>query len=397
MSLDVGVGVSSQVDVHLAGQEAAREAVAHLGGAFPDLALAFASIRYADPRLLKGIRSMTAGCPLVGCTDAGGIGTSGPVRRSIVVMVLKTRGGGFQIGLGSGVSKDSRAAGRMLAESLDQPRAAPARALLVFPEGLGGNGADLIRGLQSQLGSALPIVGGAAADDFAFQRTFQFFNDEILTDSVPGVLFCGDIKVGIGVEHGWSPIGRLRRVTNASGAVIYELDRRPAVAVYEEYLGVKREDWSEQPLAHWVMTYPLGSLTSGNSEYLVRHALRVGEKGSIVCNAEIPTGSVVHLMIGGSESALEAAKKAAKRAARQVGSQRLKGALVFCSGARQKMFGSEFSGEIDVIRDIIGGSGVQLGGFYTYGELAPRTLSGERRSERANTFHNESVAVMALG
>ena len=76
-------------------------------------------------------------------------------------------------------------------------------------------------------------------------------------------------------------------------------------------------------------------------------------------------------MIGGYESALEAAQQAACDAVERLGSARLTGALVFCSVARQKMLGSEFQGEIDVIRDALGGAGVRFGGFYSYGELAP--------------------------
>lgn len=397
MPVDLGVGVSAQPDVYLAGQEAAREAVSHLGGAYPDLTLVFSSVRYADPRLLKGINSMTAGCSLIGCTDAGGISTAGPVRRSVVAVALKARGGRFQTGVGYAVSKNARQAGQDLAQSLSRQGAQQAKALLALPDGLAGNGSAWLRGVQSILGESLPIVGGCAADDFAFEKTFQFFNDEILQDSIPAALFCGDIEVGIGVQHGWIPLGRPRRVTKASGPVIYELDRRPAVALYEEYLGVKKDELTEEPLAHVAMTYPLGTVVPRQAEYLLRHAIRVGENESIVCTAETQEGSWVRLMIGSNESALEAAKKAASRAMRQVSPVRLKGALVFCGVARQKMLGSDFRGEIDVVRDSLGGTGVRIGGFYSYGELAPWELTSGGQAKRSNMVHNESIVVMALG
>ena len=79
MSVLMGIGVSSEAQVYLAGQEAARQMTTHLGGR-PQLTLVFSSIRFADPRLLTGIRSVTEGAPLIGCTDAGGISTWGPMR-----------------------------------------------------------------------------------------------------------------------------------------------------------------------------------------------------------------------------------------------------------------------------------------------------------------------------
>ncbi len=396
MSVELGIGVSTLGDVYEAGKQAAEQVVSHLAGRRPHLTLVFSSIRFADPRLLKGIRSVAGDGPLIGCTDAGGISTSGPKRRSVTVVGLVAHSGFFVTALGRHVSHHPLAAGQALAKSLKR-NLQDAKALLLFPDGLTSHTSDVLSGVRKVLGIELPIVGGAAADDFFFQKTFQFFNDEILTDSVPAALFCGDIAVGIGVRHGWLPLGRERHVTRSSGHIIYQLDNEPAVSIYEDYLGIKREELMEEPLAHVAMSYPLGTEIPGRTEYLLRDAIRVGRAGSLVCTGDMPEGSTVRLMIGGHESALEAAQQAAYEAAEQVGRRRLKGALVFASVARQKMLGSEFQGEIDVIRDALGGSGVRMGGFYTYGELAPATPPAQAPEHARHLFHNESVVVMALG
>src|SRR5437773_12237324 len=88
MSVKMGVGASSQADVVAAGHEAAGEVISHLGGRRPDLVFVFCSIRFANPRMLKAVRSVTGEAPLVGCTDAGGIITAGPKRRSVTVIGL---------------------------------------------------------------------------------------------------------------------------------------------------------------------------------------------------------------------------------------------------------------------------------------------------------------------
>lgn len=396
MSLEMGIGVSSQADVFAAGEEAALQMVSHLAGCKPDLVLVFSSIRFADPRMLKAVRSITGTAPLIGCTDAGGIITAGPRRRSVTVIGLASQAAAFVTGVERDLSHHARSSGERLAQSLKALATQPPRALLVFPDGLSVSGSEVTLGLQNGIGrDAITLAGACAADDLFFQKTFQFYNDEILTDSLPGALLCGDIHVGVGVRHGWLPVGRPRRVTRASGNVVYQLDHRPAVSIYEDFLGLKRDELGQEPLASVTLTYPLGTEMKGQVEYLLRDAIRVGRAGSLICTGHVREGSDVRLMIGGYESALEASQQAACDAVEHLGGERLTGAFVFCSVARQKMLGSEFHGEIDVIRDALGGAGVRLGGFYSYGELAPPPMTRRRRSP--SLFHNESVVVVALG
>ena len=396
MALHMGIGVSAQADVFIAGQEAARHVVAHLAGRRPDLTLVFSSIRFADPKLLKGIRSVTGPGPLVGCTDAGGISTSGPRQRSVTVIGLVAPQTQFITGLGRNVSKNPVAAGYALGESVKKRAGDKPKALLIFPDGLFSSGSDILAGVAEGFGAPIPIAGGSAADDLFFQKTFQYWNDEILTDSVPGVLLCGDVTVGVGVRQGWMPLGRPRRVTRATGHVIHQLDRRPAVSIYEDYLGLSREQLGEESFARLAMAYPLGTHVDHLAEPLLRDAFRVRADGSLVCTGGVPQGNEVQLMIGGYESSLKAAQGAAKDALSQVGRERIRGALVFCSVARQRLLGSEFQGEIDVIRDMLGGAGVRMGGFYSYGEIAPAPRAPLERVLKS-LFHNQTVVVVALG
>jgi len=393
----MGVGVSSDAEVSIAGQEAAEQVLAHLAGRKPDLVLVFSSIRFADPRMLRAIRAVTGNAPLVGCTDAGGIVTAGPKRRSVTVIGLISKDCTFVTSVERQISQRPRASGVRFANALmDQAKQDPG-CVLVFPDGLTASGSEVLCGIQERMGPHALIAGATAADDLYYQKTFQFYNEEILTDSVAGAMICGDVKVGVGVRHGWVPVGRPRRVTRASGHVVYQLDHRPAISIYEDYLGLKRGELMQDTLANVTLTYPLGTEIRGGTEYLLREAIRVGRAGSLICTGNVEQGSDVRLMIGGYESALEAAQQAACDAVDQLGQARLKGALVFCSVARQKMLGSEFQGEIDVIRDALGGAGVRLGGFYSYGELAPAAQTYGRAQKSTPLFHNESVVVVAFG
>src|SRR3989442_836367 len=168
MSIRVAVGASSDPDPFRAGQEAVQKALENDPISKPDLTLVFSSIRYANEQLLKGIHSVTGSTPLVGCTDAGGITQNGPNRRAVTVMLMQSDEIEFVTGLGRGLGDDAMAAGRRLAEDLNRNSRSskPMRVAMMFPDGLRGNGADVVRGLQEGMGTELPVVGGAAGDDF---------------------------------------------------------------------------------------------------------------------------------------------------------------------------------------------------------------------------------------
>lgn len=397
MSITLGVGSSSQADVFTAGQDAAREAVAHLGGEVPDFTFVFSSIRFADPRMLKAVRSVTGAAPLIGCTESGGIIAAGSRRRSVTVIGFRLSGVKCVTALERNISANPMLAGERLARSLQSPIVDPSGCMFFFPDGLTASGSEILAGIEKVRDKRIKVAGASAGDDFYFQKTFQYFNDEVLTDSLPGVLVSGDFKVGVGVRHGWSPLGRPRKVTRSEGRIVYQLDKRPAISIYEDYLGLKHTELTDEPLANTTISYPLGFSCEGQSEYLLRDALRAGRGGAIICTGDIPQGVYVRLMIGGYESALEAAQQAACEAREQIGRAPLKGGLVFSCVARQKMLGSEFQGEIDVIRDALGGAGVRMGGFYSYGEFASTPVMLSRKRQLLPLFHNEAVVVVALG
>jgi hypothetical protein len=62
---------------------------------------------------------------------------------------------------------------------------------LTVPEGFTASGVLILDGLKQVLGQNVPIIGGLAADHWRFQKTYQFFRSEVLSDAVPILLFSG--------------------------------------------------------------------------------------------------------------------------------------------------------------------------------------------------------------
>lgn len=398
MAIRAGVGLGGMQNPHQAGYEACKLAMQRMGPGKPDFLFVFSSVSFDQAEVVRGVREASGGVPMVGCTDAGGITAEGPSQKSVAVMAIQSDRITFTTGLGPNIKQDARAAGAAVARDIAAQSHDPLRTMIMFPDVLAGNGADIVRGALDVLGANFPLVGGAAGDDFLFEKTYQYRDEEVTTGAVAGVGLSGSFTFGIGMRHGWMPIGIPMHVTKSHGAVVEELDHRPAISIYQDYFGEKAEDIKKEPLARMAITYPLGIKVPDLDEYLIRDPITVDEKGAITCAAEIPEGSEIRLMIGSKERAVEAAQEAARTLMREFERDHTtpKLLLMFNCIAREKLFAQKAKDEIDAVMNIIG-IDVPLLGFYTYGEVAP--IGGESREavKIQTRFYNETIVMFAIG
>lgn len=398
MAIQAGVGLSTLRDAYRAGHEACDLAIQRMGGGKADFLFVFSSVAFDQQEVIRAVREASNGTPLIGCTDAGEITAEGPNQKSVAVMAIQSDHITFTNGIGGDIKQDARLAGQVVAKDITGRSGNPLRTLIMLPDVLTGNGADIVRGAIDVLGAHFPLVGGAAGDDFLFEKTYQYCNDQVVTGTVAGVGLSGSFTLGIGVRHGWLPIGIPMKVTKSHGAVVEELDNRPAISIYQDYFGEKAEDLKKEPLARMAITYPLGIKAPELDEYLIRDPITVDEKGAITCAAEIPEGSEIRLMIGSKEHAIEAAQEAARKLMKEFEADGTtpKFVLMFNCIAREKLFAQKAKEEIESVMDIVGRD-VPLLGFYTYGEVAP--IAGESRDPaKINTrFYNETIVMCAIG
>ncbi|MDB5259428.1 MAG: hypothetical protein JWO73_636 [Candidatus Taylorbacteria bacterium] len=397
MSLTAGVGVAYDEDSFVSGATACQDAIGHLKGAKAEAIIVFSSVKYNQQDMLKGVRSVSGQTLLVGSSTAGEIITDGPVKRnSVVVMALASETVKFYAAVGKPVSAGPRAAGKAAAEEVKKLAGENLKTFMMLPDVLKGNGADIVRGVLDALGQHFPVVGGASGDDFQFKQTYQYLNDQVYSDSVVGLGLTGEFKIGIGVKHGWIPVGAAMTATKSEGGVLHEVNGRPAISIYEDYFGEKEAAiLKTETLARLAITYPIGLKQEGSDELLIRDPISVDKNGSITCAAEIPQGSEIRLMIGSVEEAVKVARQAAQTAISQLDGATPQAIIIFNCIARNKLFGDRSGEEITAIQEILGRD-VPLIGFYTYGEQAP--LGGEVRNiEKCNpAFHNETVVIAAL-
>ena len=395
MSLLVGVGISEKKDSFLAASEAAKIALHQIGHTKKiDLGILFSTIHFANQRLLEGINYTLGPIKILGCSGASLLTSQHILKYGVGIMLLSYAD---KVNFGCGAVRDiavkgNRVAGEEFARQALKNLGSPQRDLaLIFSDGLVENSSDLLRGIKDVVGLSFPIFGGSSADNLTFSKTFQYFNDELLTNGLIGAIFSGENFFGLGLRHGWKPLGRPHVITEVKGNIIKKIEGKPAVAIYENYFGKTRQE-IQQNLIRMSIYYPLGLYVPGETEYLLRNALRIDEEGGLVCQGDASEGNEVRLMMGTKEWALEAASQAAQEAKDALLDRAVKGAIVFQSISRNKLLGRLTEQELSRIKEVLGD--VPLLGICTYGEQAP-LKSLEHYGE--TYFHNETIAVLAIG
>ena len=389
------VGWSAADEAAAAGAEAVARALELLDGGDVRLAVAFGSSWFDQQELLEGLRTAIGNVPLVGGSTAGEIAPDGPHTRSCVVLLMASSAVTCSVGAGTRVEDDPRQAGHRVAYTAARHQADTHRmGFLFFADGLATSYTNVVRGMQEVLGNNALIVGALMGDDLRFARTYQYANEQLLSQAVAGVLVSGPGKIGVGIEHGFAPISKPRQITRAHANVLQELDHQPAASVYEEYFGTEAVGRlaREGMLTRQAIAYPLGIQCEAPNRWLLRNVVAFQDDGSLSCNGEILEGSWLQLMIGSRELALDAAETATREAIRSL--NRVAGLLVFDSAARRRLLGEHHAAmEIARIRRIVGAS-VPVAGCYTYGEQGP---IGSALVAGQAAVQTGSILVMALG
>lgn len=393
MSTFVSVGISENVDPFQAGTEAAKVAFYQLRKKNITFCLLFSTVHFSTRKLIEGINYVLGDIKIIGCSGTSIISASGIRKYGVGLMLVSSDKMNLGISACENIDeKGARASGEEFARGALKNLASTQRDMaLILPDGLVENASELIRGIKDIVGLSFPIIGGSSADNFKFTQTFQYYNRKLITNGIVGAVFAGKNLFGIGLRHGWKPLGKPHLVTEVKGNVIKTIEGSPAIKIYEDYFGKSREE-IEQNLIRMTSYYPLGLYVHGETEYLLRNAIRVDEDGGLVCQGDAYEGSEVRIMMGTKEWALDAATQAAQEAKNSLQNGIVKGAVVFESISRNKLLGRLTGEELSRIKEVLGN--VPILGICTYGEQAP-LKSLEHYGE--TLFHNESLAILALG
>lgn len=342
----------------------------------------------------KILRSAFPQSLVVGCSSAGEIADDAGVYDGTLVVTAVADPGMtcFYATARIDNAAASFEAGKSLGAAL-APRAV--KAVFVLAPGLDVNGSDLSAGLASALGKDVIVTGGLAGDGARFQQTFTLFNETVSSDMVLAVGLKGDaFDVTYGSAGGWEPFGPERKVTRAISNVLYELDGKPALQLYKEYLGEKAKELPASGLLypfsilHDSADQSKGAFVSGG---LIRTILNVDEKeGSLVLAGDMPEGSTVRLMHAKSDGLVKGASLASAEAcASSTAEADSLGLLISCVG-RKLVMGVDVDEEVQTVKTTFGSRAV-ITGFYSYGEICAFD-----QKDRKPCLHNQTMTVTRL-
>jgi hypothetical protein len=350
------------------------------------LVLAFGARQYADED--QPLRELVAAFPqsaVIGCSTSGEIGGCQVDDDTVSLAVCRFEHTRLVTAITriSGAD-DSGAAGTRLAAQLP---AQGLRAVFVLSDGMAVNGTPLVEALARGLPVGVQISGGLAGDGSRFNSTWVLAGGTAQPRQVCAVGFYGDrLRVGGGHDGGWSDFGPLRHITRSQGNVLYELDGRPALDLYKEYLGKMAEG-----LPGTALLFPLSiRCPTGSSEPLVRTILGIDErKRSMTFAGDVPEGHEARLMRTTNEGLVNSAGNAIAKATR--GLLPTKPSLVIsvsCVG-RRLVLGERTEEEVELLMEGAPADAAHVG-FYSYGEIAHSGDGGVSR------LHNQTVTVTVL-
>lgn len=244
--------------------------------------------------------------------------------------------------------------------------------VFVLSDGVQVNGSELVRGLNSHLPSSVVVTGGLAGDGDRFGSTWVLRDGKPVEGWITAVGFYGDrIKIGHGSKGGWDIFGPERLVTRSKNNVLYELDGKPALALYKEYLGERAED-----LPASALLFPLAlRKNETDNKQIVRTILGVDEiSQSMTFAGDIPEGYLAQLMKANFDRLIDGASTAAQMTLDSSPANNQTPILsiaISCVGRRLVM-GELTEEELEATLDILP-KHVQQIGFYSYGEISPYT------------------------
>jgi len=380
-------------DSFQAGRSIAEKTKAKLGED-PHFCLLFCSSDYDYGEVIRGVKEIIGDTQLIGCSTSGEFNEEAVGYDGVSISLISSDTHKFSSTLVTGLKQDFEKCINGAKEQLpEELEGYPYQSAILLIDGLAGVGEEATTAAMNALGPNVKLVGGAAADNLKFGKTYVFKDEMVENNAVVLAKIHSKKRVSIGVKHGHEPITDALTVTKSEMNVLIEVDSRPAFDVWLEKVGhkaheagldiekLKRKDPEE--VKKMFLRFEFGIFTGDG--YKVRWPIGVNDDLSVNFACSIPEGSVIKIMEGTKQSQIESAKKAALIATGHLSGEPA-GAIIFDCGVRGVILGEEYSKAIDAIKEVIN---VPLVGFETYGEIALEMgqLSG---------FHNTTTAILLL-
>jgi len=382
--MKIGLGHAEGLDTPATVNKVIAQCQEQLNGYPPHSGMVFCSSEFDPQQMLDAINLKFPGIDLIGCTTAGELSSGcGFSEDSIALLLIHSDSVEVKSGVGRRLSNNPEAAVRSAVNQARQKLSGPASLCLTLPDIFGKSAASVISSLNSTMGPDCPIFGGCAARQEGLGRPImQFFNDEILQDAIPLLLFAGPVRHAFNIAHSWKPVGKPARVTQAEDRKVGRIGDLSALDFYRHYLGVHSAPASAFPLAVFEK--------QGSTFYLRQPILYDSHEGSITFSEAIPEGSVVQITEGARSFIIKDTRKSIQSLVPLEPDFIPRFAVSFSCSSRKEALGTRIGEELDIMKSALP-SRTPIIGFYGFGEIGPLA------SGCGSFFHNASLLTLLVG
>ena len=249
---------------------------------------------------------------------------------------------------------DSYDLGKGLASSLIK---SDTKCILLFVDGLDYDVDQLLKSFHEGGGDDIILVGGISGDNYSFDNSsFVIHDTQILSKGLVAVaLNNADLHCFTEYNFGWKSIGKDMLVTKADENCVYEIDGKPVLSVYAEYLG---EDVLKN-LPESIIEFPL--TFDDNGFKVARSAVSVIKDKGIHYSGRIEEGSVVRFATEDEKTVINTTADIYVKASLHP----MESMFIYSCAARKTFFNNHLENEYIALSYM-----APQAGFITYGEFA---------------------------
>jgi hypothetical protein len=325
------VGSSNAPSAIEAGKTAALQAKS--GAVNPKVAFVYSSVAYDSAELLKGVKEVLPGTPIIGNTSFTGVITpNGYITGDDGFVGVFLLSGDFKVSVKGLEKKDSaRSTGKKVAEeAIGKTDSIPDYFYMVSPP---GEEEFYLKGISEVIGRK-PVFGGSAADN-SISGEWKVFTDEgVFADGAAAAFFYGGEAVNLftGAYRETENFGIITKVRD--NRVLVEIDGVPAVKKYAEWRGLDPDTLSGGNLLVATITSPLGVKDRLGDLTAIRHPMNGNEDYSMNIGANLAEKTAVIRMEATVEELIASAADTLKALKAKMKGEAAGYLLVHCGGRR---------------------------------------------------------------
>lgn len=326
------------------------------------------------------------GIQLVGCSSSGEICNDKFIERTFSVLLMEMNTNSFHVnyihGEGSDYYKPGKELGELAKSKFENP------GIIVYSGGIGIDGESIVKGIKSAFDKEIPIYGGQGADHFKYIKVSTYTHEGTHDKGISALIIDTDkITVGGRAYSGWNDLGKKHQITKSEGNIVYEIDNKPALDLFNKYfpsIKYKQQEGSEK-LFTIPGIYPLKIRRENGAEFLRSGMIYDFEKKALVLAGGVKDGDNFKFCPTPSFDVVETTISEFQGLADQEGD--VDAIIINSCAGRHYAFGPMFEDEVEGLYKIWDKPTV---GYMAYGEI------GNTGEQQICEFHNVSCSLVTL-